>query len=125
MKDVLDKVIELERELKNTNTAINQCNKLISDRKSVLARLQKQANDISNRLQVLRAKRAKGIKITDHAVLRFLERELGVDVDSARLKLKEEASTLLNQGDGLYPILSGKVAVKNNNVVTFMKEVKS
>lgn len=61
------------------------------------------------------------LKVSDHAVLRYLERMEGVDVNSIRdklltPKLKEFVATV--GGNGTFPIEGGKVIIRDNTIIT-------
>ncbi len=64
------------------------------------------------------------VMISDHAVIRYLERVAGLDVDGLRNKILPTGVAALIQGlgDGVYPIGDGyRVVVKNNTVLTVVK----
>lgn len=79
-----------------------------------LAKLEKQISDI-NKNQLV---------VTEHALLRYIERVHGVDLDAIHDELLSD--TLVAQiealGDGCYPIGNQtQVRVKNNVIVTVVK----
>lgn len=63
------------------------------------------------------------ISISDHAVLRYLERKINLDLDQIREKILpvKEIERIYNAGDGKYDIGDHRVVVVNNTVVTVIK----
>jgi hypothetical protein len=64
-------------------------------------------NDLRVRLEAIRSEQERrgtltpaGIHITDHALVRFLERVKGVDVESARAEIGEMAKRARSEKDG-------------------------
>ena len=63
----------------------------------------------------------KNIVVTEHAILRYLERAMGLDLDQVRKEIltNEVEQLSKNMGNGKYPIGNGcRVVVKNNTVVS-------
>jgi hypothetical protein len=95
---------------------------------SELKEKMKQVQSISDQMNALREKE---IVITEHAVLRYLERVKGIDIESIKkemlpVKVKEQIETL--GGEGKYPIgldNPGQLILKNNVVVSvYVREKK-
>lgn len=66
------------------------------------------------------------LKVSDHAVVRYMERVMGLDLADIRKKLasKEIQTAHKNLGDGRFPIEDGngmRAVVKHNVVITVMK----
>lgn len=64
------------------------------------------------------------IEVTDHAVIRYIERVMGIDVGRIRDKISggEVARCAKTIGDGRYPVEKGvKAVVKGGKVVTIIK----
>lgn len=61
----------------------------------------------------------KEIVVSEHAMLRFLERAMGVDLDElSRRVLDDDTRALIDElGDGKYPIDEGLRAIVRNRVV--------
>lgn len=74
------------------------------------------------RLEIrLQALKPKAIKISDHAIVRYLERQCGVDVEAIRKsilesKLPEWVATV--GGSGKFPVNGYQVVLKDYTVVT-------
>ena len=85
-----------------------------------LQEYQKRVSSLARRCQELERAMAKqteaGIHVTEHALLRYAERCMGMDVAQVTDLLKSIAGAL---GDGKYPLPDGhKAVVKNNTIVT-------
>lgn len=85
------------------------------------------------RYQKLNANRENGarvfqqanfVKVTDHAILRYLQRVMGVDISSARHAILSEnlPARVDRLGDGDYPVGSFTVRVVDHTAVTVMPE---
>ena len=61
--------------------------------------------------------------ITDHALIRYFERILGVDLTEIKKKLTAEVGGVaVKLGDGKYPLSEGgQAVVLNNKIVTITK----
>ena len=64
------------------------------------------------------------LTISEHAILRYLERVLGVDIEGIKKEIICDAlrSAVSSLGDGTYPILNtpkkAQCVVKNNHIIT-------
>jgi len=64
---------------------------------------------------------SKPITVSDHAIVRYLERALGMNMEQLRLEIVSEgvAAAVRRLGDGKYPVGRGvRIVVRNGNVVT-------
>lgn len=63
------------------------------------------------------------LQVSDHAVVRYLERGIGVDIDGLKNEMLGDAiSKIKRLGDGRYPITRNcKAIVSGNIVVTVVK----
>ncbi len=70
----------------------------------------------------MRPKR-QSLQVSDHALVRFLERGLGIDIEEIKSQmLGKSARAMTRLGDGRYPISKGcKAIVTNRIVVTVIK----
>lgn len=67
----------------------------------------------------------KPIKVTDHAIVRYLERAGGLDIDRIKKRIlsKETENLVKTLGNGKYPLNKNKlVAVVENNIVVTVKQ---
>lgn len=98
--------------LKQHLSAINQqYTKLLDEKKTVL-----------NQVKRLEAENTE-IKVTDHALVRYLERVKGFDIEAVRNEiLSEETIGLIREfdGNGTFPCNGYRVVLVDNSVVTVM-----
>jgi hypothetical protein len=86
--------------------------------------------DLLNKMKKLRNKLYKelheatgGLSISDHAMLRYIQRAMGIDVESIRWGLLGIIKKLY-KGNGNYPLGSGLHAIIKNKVVVSILEGK-
>lgn len=81
-------------------------------------------NTLNQRIKNLGAK--KGLTVSEHAILRYLERVEGLDLKEIEEKIlpESEKPKIRTLGNGHYPINKGefKIIVKDGVVVTLYKE---
>lgn len=86
--------------------------------------LKKQLQDRQSKIQSLKTRinnaRQKDVEISEHAILRYLERVTGLPMDTIKEAiLPENVRDLVKMtGNGKYPVGSHTVVVKGNSVVT-------
>lgn len=113
-------------ELKRLQTQVSTIN-------AEIIPIQKQINDLQERVNKLYAERAK-VKaeidrmqagppiVTEHAILRYLERKYGFDIETIKREILPDK--VIDQykvlGGGKYPVDGFKVVIKNNAVVTIL-----
>jgi len=62
------------------------------------------------------------LDISDHSIVRYLERGLGIDLDELKKDMMPDVKAVRTLGDGDYPISKGcKARVHNNRIVTIIK----
>ena len=87
--------------------------------------LKKRINTINKKIEFLKKKNEKrgDLIITEHAMLRYIERVMGIDLSLIEKKIKAEIQNIYQQmGDGTYPIGDGKKAkIKDGNVITILE----
>jgi len=86
--------------------------------------LKKKERSIHNELKILEAQARKfkvGIDVSDHAIVRFLERINDVDTSGIKNFIQSEIDKLPYLGDGIYPLPKGKAVVKDHTVVTIIE----
>jgi hemerythrin-like domain-containing protein len=85
---------------------------------SQLSEIEKQAQKLQRRLDELKP---RAIKVSDHAVLRYLERKAGIDVEAIRKSiLDSELPSMVATlgGSGKFPVNGYQVVLKDYTVVT-------
>lgn len=88
-----------------------------------LSALDKERNDLRNTISqcdlAIQQLQTPTIDVSDHAILRYCERVLGLDVDTIKKQIATEGLSKANSclGDEKYPIGHDMHAVIKNNVV--------
>lgn len=120
-------VNQLNKELRNLEKEIESLQEKNRKKLEECSKLQK---EVSNKIHLRDSIQIKisqiknknvDLKVSDHAILRYLERIQGVDVQSVRdklltPKLKEFVATV--GGNGTFPIEGGKVVIRDNTIIT-------
>lgn len=62
-------------------------------------------------------------RVTDHAVLRYLERVKGIDIEEIRTHLENGENEKMKKqvkilGEGYFPMKDCKIYIQNNTVIT-------
>lgn len=101
--------------------------RLKSERDSLRGRissLQKQSGAISERIKMINCdiykieQKSDGLRVSDHAIVRYVERVLGVDTEDICKEIIDKVDVMHNQlGNGKYPIGHGSKAVINQGVI--------
>ncbi|MFA9468690.1 MULTISPECIES: hypothetical protein [unclassified Streptococcus] len=92
-----------------------------NETKKELSTLKQELNSVNQKIRAL--KHQSELIMSEHAILRYVERVLKIDLDSLVTSIVED-SDLLRQietlGNGTYPMKNGdyKVVVKNNVIIT-------
>lgn len=108
-------------ELKKLTTELNDLTKNMKNAEKEFSKVKKSINKkidaIRKRISVLKK---KDIIISEHAVLRFIERYMGFDIDLIKNKILSEDTKKLIQsmGTGKYPVGEYKLIVKDGVIVT-------
>lgn len=86
------------------------------------ARLRERVADLNR--QVSRAEGATKLRVTDHAVLRLLERHGDVDVEAVREALRDQvAAAYAVAGPGKYPLpCGGRAVVSAGGIIVTVEE---
>lgn len=83
------------------------------------ARLHAKLEDVVRRTEAL----TKGkLVITEHAILRYLQRVQGLDLDQVKDLLVGTDHKQLSLPDGLYPVDAHKIRVKDGKVLTVLAD---
>ena len=112
--------MDTHKEIKKLKKQITDTEKQIGIKQNYITQLQRELQEMKNengkRKSVLYNLTHAQIQVTDHAVLRSIERKAGIDVDGLR---KQIGDSLTPPANGKYPLLPGlRTVVKNNIVVT-------
>lgn len=90
--------------------------------KQELAAKRMSLNKLKQRIHNLSKNNGEGITISEHAIIRYFERILGLNMEEVTQKIlpDKEAVLVESLGNGHYPINGGefKIIVRNDTVVT-------
>ena len=80
--------------------------------------------EAANKLKTIKdkLKEQKEIVISEHAMLRYIERELNIDLNEIKERILTDRliNSIQTCGNGKYPIGNAKAVVKNNIIVTII-----
>lgn len=120
----------------NTKQNLNLLIRDLKDKRAELKKLTKSKGGNIEKIKELRLaintmqkdvdrhKQPNGIYVSDHAVLRFIERVMGFDTEMVkeRILTKELKKIIHINGDGHYPVEDFKVVVKGKTIATIIKQ---
>lgn len=107
--------MSMEKEIKRLNSLIKSCDADIEMYENIIKELRCKRNEATEKLQFFNQTPV----MTDHAVLRYMERVMGVDVDSIRNKIFEPGvQSVINGGASRVTIDGLTFIVRNKAVVT-------
>lgn len=107
----------LQKVSSELESKLNEKNVLIGDIRVLQLRQQKIQNDIKELTN------KSNLIVSEHAILRYIERVCGVDLEKVRDEIltKELMMMVQELGDGIFPIRSSIKAIVKNNVVVTIK----
>ena len=113
----------LQRQIAESNTKIKNLN----EEKRKIEEVLKKEVDIRNQLNDEVAQLKKNnekVVVSEHAMLRYIERVMGVDLDEVKRKiLPEEVEVSASKlGAGVFPADTHKVRIRDGVVVTILTE---
>jgi len=119
--------IKNSHELKGLQTRLEKLKVMFEHSKKDVDVAQRALNDTRNKIikidnQIKKLKQ-KEIIISEHAILRFIERAMGFDIELINKKIMENGleEQIKIAGAGHYPICEGlKAIVKNNTIVSIV-----
>ena len=94
---------------------------LDSEQREASRKYSKASTQLGGVLANIEALKEKEVIVTEHAVLRFLERKFKLDIDEIKTEIFPENVRAQHKalGSGKFPIANGlKAVIKNNSVVT-------
>jgi len=108
-----ERIAEKEKELKALEREEKDTKDIVSGLQQRLSTIARKINDLRN---ALRDMKPKNLQVSDHVVLRYLERNHGINVDGVRKEIKEMLEGAEHFGD----LKVGGFIVKGNTVVTYV-----
>lgn len=111
IKELGTKMRILREENSKLRTLVKTSNKSIQSNLKLIGKYDKEAKAIEQ---------TGGVKVTEHAMLRYLERVMGVNLSELEEKIvTADLSRMIDSlGDGTYPEHGKQVVVKDNKIVT-------
>lgn len=114
------------QKIKGLNTQLKKAEAKLESVKTEIENKKKEKDFFNSTIQSLKSKiknlESNGeVKVTEHAIIRYFERVLGVDINEVQGQiLTNEVHSLIKNmgGNGTYPNKNFKVIVKNNCIVT-------
>lgn len=114
-KELESQLAIVEGEMSAIKTNISNKNKDLSLKEKIA---------ISLREQIAKFKNTNEPNVSEHAILRYLERVKGIDLIELKKEILSEKVLKMTKtlgGNGSYPNNDFKVVMKNNTVVTIIK----
>lgn len=114
LKQLQSRKAKLEVDLKGKRKDLGSIQNEVKNMESQLCEIQNKIKSISD----------SDIVVTEHAIIRYLERCKGLDLDAVKSEiLSEERRKMIKaMGNGKFPIGDGaRIVVKGNSIVTIEK----
>lgn len=114
----------LETKYKELETKRNMVIKEAHDKQKQASKLKKEMGQIKQQIDHLKQKKDGNIIVSEHAMLRYIERVLGIDLDDLQKKILDEndAKVVGAMGNGTFPRDGFSIKVKDGTVVTVLGE---
>jgi hypothetical protein len=115
------------REIKKVKSKIRRASEEAKDLKSNVKLWQQmyslKISEIQSLTDKLKEMNKGDIKITEHAILRYIERVLGINIEQIEKSILEELDleTIEKIGNGTYPVRDFNVVIKENFIITVIK----
>ena len=114
----------LETKYKQIETKRNLIINEINDKQLEASSLKKELGQIKQQIDSLKSKDVGKIIVSEHSLLRYIERVLGIDLNVLRNKIlsDEDAKVISALGNGTFPKDGFKIKIKDGVVVTVLGE---
>ena len=114
----------LETKYKQIETKRNLIINEINDKQLEASNLKKELGQIKQQIDSLKSKDVGKIIVSEHSLLRYIERVLGIDLNVLRNKIlsDEDAKVISALGNGTFPKDGFKIKIKDGVVVTVLGE---
>jgi len=116
-----NKLKHLESKLSDFNSKYDIIKRDYQEKQKELEQIKRQIKNIEQEINKLKN---DDLIISEHAILRYIERVLGIDIEEIKHKIVPNKDTIKNLGNGVFPINNFKIKVKDNVVLTVIKEIK-
>lgn len=111
----------LHQKLRDAHIELGIARSMVAEAKALLARCEREAAETGRKLAQLTPE-VGPLLVTDHAIVRYINHMMGLDVEQFRTKITEDPDLLVmvnRLGDGIYPVRNEhRVVVRNRKVVT-------
>jgi septal ring factor EnvC (AmiA/AmiB activator) len=87
------------------------------ERKELQSKWDKQRSMVATLEANIKLLTSTGIVVSEHAIIRFMERAMGLDLEQVKAKILGDNSELAALPNGKYPICEGLRCVVRNGVV--------
>ena len=116
LKQLQSRKTKLEVDLKGLG-------KEVKDKQQAQSKAFNQLNSVKREIELLKT---TDIVVSEHAILRYLERTMGLDLEQVKSQILTTDNIILikNMGNGKYPVGNGsglKLVVKQNTVVSVVQ----
>ena len=114
------KLKALQSEVHKLESEINLAENGVRDLQKGLAALRKRRDSIEKEISRLKA---KAPVVSEHALLRYIERSMGVNLEEIKnLILSRDVTAMISSlGNGTYPIPGGlKAVVRENTIISIV-----
>lgn len=112
----------LETKFKELDAKRNIIIKEIESKQQEAANLKKEMGQIKNQIDNLKSKASGNIIVSEHSLLRYIERVLGIDLKEIEYKIlsDEDKQIVSALGNCTYPKDGFKLKIKDGTVVTII-----
>jgi len=121
-KSKANKIKEIKKKLNDISIELNTEKTIVAQKNSNILKLNAKFSGLNDQMSKLETVNDKSVTISDHALLRYVERVRKVDVDAIRIELISKLNPMFQTlGDGTYHIKDNlKIIIRNGNAVTLI-----
>jgi len=117
----VDELEQLKSKLTNLEKTIHKQKIVVETEDKILKGLREQLKEVASKIKDLQPVE---LRVSDHAILRYLERVMGVDKELIVEAITDDIQDQVDSfgGSGTYPLREiGRAVVKNHSVVTIIR----
>tara|TARA_B100001778_G_scaffold330827_1_gene333987 strand:- start:14302 stop:14724 length:423 start_codon:yes stop_codon:yes gene_type:complete len=110
---------EIARQLKAAKEKVSSIQSELTAKDREIAQATKRLTEIE---KTISGKTESQVVVSEHAMLRYIERVLGIDLEELQQKILPpgNADAISSLGDGTYPIGEHRIKVKSGTIVTVL-----